>query len=375
MSQFSNLLLHQKSDHWINIPAIFLTFSSLSETIAECQIEFDIDAVQYQVIEQNQAFNLTPEIKTPHVGQSFESDRPIHLELLLKPDLLPILLDHAQTEEEAANYLSKLSQQYSSLETNESLATVHPLLQTESWLCLSVKQQQESGEVGFNTFWHSIRPALLQNSETTSDQLAEGIVNFVKEWTEANLAEATQNATAQFLQGITETFEELIDRTVDNLPNEEDTDGTLFDVVAQFFEDDDWTFVTLPDTHALRLSFRGDRGQWNCYAQAREEQQQIVFYSICPIAIPEHQRMTVAEFITRANYGMIIGNFELDFEDGEVRYKTSLDVEGGTLTSEMIRQLVYANVLTIDRYLPGLATIAEQNLNAKEAIALVESEP
>ncbi|MGB3519242.1 MAG: YbjN domain-containing protein [Elainellaceae cyanobacterium] len=375
MNQLSDLNFQQKNGDWINIPALSLKFFSLSEAISECQIEFEIDATQYQVIEQKQAFNLTPEIKTPHVGQSFESDRPIHLELLLKPDLLPTLLVHAQTDEEAANYLSKLSQQYSSPETDDSPATVHPLLQSESWLCLSVKQQRESGEVGFNTFWHSIRPALLQDPETTSDQLAEGIVNSVKEWTEANLAEATQTATTQFLQAITETFEDLIDRTVDNLPDEEDTDGTLFDVVAQFFENDDWTFATLPDTHALRLSFRGDRGQWNCYAQAREEQQQIVFYSICPIALPEHQWMTVAEFITRANYGMIIGNFELDFEDGEVRYKTSIDIEGGTLTSEMVKQLVYVNVLTMDRYLPGIVAIAQQNLDAKEAIALVESEP
>jgi hypothetical protein len=31
------------------------------------------------------------------------------------------------------------------------------------------------------------------------------------------------------------------------------------------------------------------------------------------------ERAPPAEFITRANYGLIIGNFELDFEDGEIR--------------------------------------------------------
>jgi len=45
------------------------------------------------------------------------------------------------------------------------------------------------------------------------------------------------------------------------------------------------------------------------------------------------KRGAVAEFINRANYGIIIGNFEMDFADGEIRYKTSIDVQGDKLTS------------------------------------------
>ena len=44
----------------------------------------------------------------------------------------------------------------------------------------------------------------------------------------------------------------------------------------------------------------------------------------------------IAEFLTRTNYSMIIGNFELDFADGEIRYKTSIDVQGDFLRFELI---------------------------------------
>lgn len=30
-----------------------------------------------------------------------------------------------------------------------------------------------------------------------------------------------------------------------------------------------------------------------------------------------------AEFLTRANYGLVFGNFEMDMHDGEIRYKPS----------------------------------------------------
>lgn len=42
------------------------------------------------------------------------------------------------------------------------------------------------------------------------------------------------------------------------------------------------------------------------------------------LQVPEELRPGVAEFITRANYGLIRGNFEMDFNDGELRYKTTI---------------------------------------------------
>lgn len=384
MGQLSDLKLQQQNGDWLHIPAASLTFSDTAGAIADCRLAFDIDAAQYQAIEQEQSFNLTPEIKGPHTGNRFDENRPIHLQLLLKPDLLPTLFDHASTAEDVAAYLSRLSQQQPTVESNESTEPISSVLQTESWLCISVKQKQDSGEVGFNTFWHSINPALINNPDTTSDQLAEGIVNFVKEWTEVNLAEATQTATTQLLQDISETFGDLMDGALDNADdpdNDDDDDASLFDNVTAFFEQEDWPFVQIVETTSLRLTFRGDNGQWNCYAKVNPDQQTLLFYSICPIAIPEEKqngalgypcRARIAEFITRANYGMVIGNFELDYSDGEIRYKTSVDVEGSVLNSALIKQLVYTNVLTMDQYLPGILAVIEEEVEPVVALGRVE---
>jgi len=95
-------------------------------------------------------------------------------------------------------------------------------------------------------------------------------------------------------------------------------------------------------------------------------------YSICPIRAPEDKRPAVAEFLTRANYGLLIGNFEMDFEDGEIRYKTSIDVEGDRLSPALLRQLTYANVVTMDRYLPGIMSVIYGNVTPVEAIAQIE---
>ena len=69
---------------------------------------------------------------------------------------------------------------------------------------------------------------------------------------------------------------------------------------------------------------------------------------------------------------MVIGNFELDFSDGEIRYKTSLDVEGDRLSNALIKQTVYLNVLTMDKYLPALVAVINNELSVDNAIAAVE---
>lgn len=146
----------------------------------------------------------------------------------------------------------------------------------------------------------------------------------------------------------------------------------IFNAIVEFFEDDEWDFNWMEGMPVLRMGFSGKNGKWTCYAQAREEQQQFVFYSVCPINAPEDLRAKVAEFITRANYGMIIGNFEMDYDDGEVRYKTSIDVEGAELIGALTRQIVYANVIIMDRYLPGIMRCIYSDATPQDCVEEIE---
>lgn len=148
--------------------------------------------------------------------------------------------------------------------------------------------------------------------------------------------------------------------------------GPILQAAIDFFIEDNWKFSQLEGKSALSLPCSGKHGSWLCWAEAREEQQQFVFYSICPVKVPEQKYTSVCEYLTRANYGLVIGNFEMDLRDGEVRYKTSVDVEGQELTSALVKHLVYANLSTMDRYLPGIMGVIYGNLSPVQAISQVE---
>jgi hypothetical protein len=385
----SELTLSESSELPLTIRAVTLTLTKDVHKIIECRITFQISPELYQRIESEALFNLKPEIRTPPSGGEFQPSPDIQIEASLDPDLLPQLAKNAPDVNQAAAYLQKLSQEQPN----------HPLLSPHSWYGLQVKQQQESGEIGYRTLWAYFKPSNINQKGIDSEKLNEAMQKFVQEWTNADSAETTEEVISQAVEQITQTFKELtnsisemtqevVSETVEEMTNafeeliesisditeEITSEETIFEVIVNFFKTEDWQFQRTETELTLRLAFQGKNGKWNCYARAREEQEQFIFYSICPVNAPEEKRISVAEFITRANSGMMIGNFELDFNDGEISYKTSIDVEGDRLTTALIKRLVYANVMMMDEYLPGILSVIYGNVSPADAIAQIEND-
>jgi len=148
--------------------------------------------------------------------------------------------------------------------------------------------------------------------------------------------------------------------------------ASLFDILIDFLTEDGWAPEALPDERVVRVQVRGENGEWSAFAHVREEQQQVVVYSALPINAPHPRRAAVMEFVVRANYGLTIGNFDLDADDGELRFRTSLDVQGDRLSPALLRQLLWTNVGTSDKYLPGLRAVIEDEAAPGHAVQRVE---
>lgn len=142
----------------------------------------------------------------------------------------------------------------------------------------------------------------------------------------------------------------------------------LYDVALKFFRDEGWPVVELAPGSVLQTIFNGDSMQFNCYLQVPEGRRQLVFYSL----FPSHAREpfgAIEKFLSRANHGLIIGNFEFDSGDGGIRYKTSIDGEDREPTAIEMRNMVQANVYTMNRYAPGIAAVLSGDEDPIEAIA------
>ncbi len=152
---------------------------------------------------------------------------------------------------------------------------------------------------------------------------------------------------------------------------EENASG-LLGRVQRFLDEDAWRYERVGESALLRMGFEGTHGSWTVIAQVKEDYEQVCFYSVWPNKTPESKRAATAEYLMRANFGMPLVCFEMDYETGEVRCRTGIDVEGGELAPTMIKNLLYMNVLTFDRYLPGLNKVVYGDVSPAAAIQEVE---
>jgi hypothetical protein len=120
------------------------------------------------------------------------------------------------------------------------------------------------------------------------------------------------------------------------------------------------------------MGFAGKNGKWLCYAIAREEEHQFMFYSVCGTKTPEDRRAAVGDFLTRINSGVAVGNFEMDYTDGEIHYKTSISVDGDRLTVALVKNVVDANVVTMDKYLPGIMAMILDDMTPDQRLEILK---
>jgi hypothetical protein len=150
-----------------------------------------------------------------------------------------------------------------------------------------------------------------------------------------------------------------------------------FLTLGNYLETEGWNPQRLEEAQAYQIYFRYTDDSEKigiAYAQIIIDLQQFVFYIPSPFKIPEELRPKVAEYITRANYGLRVGNLEMDYEDGEVRYKSCVDFEGEILTDGYIKNTMNQALKSMDHYLPGLYTIVNEGKTPLEAIEQVEAD-
>jgi hypothetical protein len=146
----------------------------------------------------------------------------------------------------------------------------------------------------------------------------------------------------------------------------------LLDAVRAFLEELEWPYNELEE-NVLVADFASGGLTWSCFAQTLEDDEQFLFYSVPDVEVPPPRRLAVAEYLTRANFGLRIGNWEMDLDSGSIQFRTSVDVEGCGLPRGMIRQLVFANLAITERYLPGVFAVMDGGDDPAAAIGRIEA--
>ena len=96
--------------------------------------------------------------------------------------------------------------------------------------------------------------------------------------------------------------------------------------------------------------------------------------SIFPQRCPKHRWVACAELLIRINFGMLVGSFEMDFEDGQINFKTSHPFPKGQLDAKLLKRVVGFNLDCMDKYLPAIMSVIYAGTSPAKALAALERE-
>lgn len=151
---------------------------------------------------------------------------------------------------------------------------------------------------------------------------------------------------------------------------------TLLETAATYLQNEDWNFESDPEHDRLVGNVNGDNGTWRWLLIAIEDDEDNIvrIYSTLPVNVPELRRPAIAELITRINESLGSGNFEMDFADGQVRCKTTLDLMDGTLTQAMLMRIFMINLSITDQNLQTIMGVAFGGVEPATALEMRDAE-
>ena len=146
----------------------------------------------------------------------------------------------------------------------------------------------------------------------------------------------------------------------------------LFAAVKAYYESQGWKFEVKEDRDRIEMLITL-RDFNACRVITRVYDKRFSTYCIFPVRVPEKARAKAGEYLHRANYGLNIGNFEFDYNDGEVRYKANIQCGEAIPAMDIIERLVDVGMDMVIRYGDGLMKVIYGNADPKKTIQEIES--
>lgn len=147
--------------------------------------------------------------------------------------------------------------------------------------------------------------------------------------------------------------------------------------INTFLTEDDWKFEFDSERGMFhfKVGLKSGIKSANYIINVNRDRYTVYAYSsIGPDKGDQKTMQRTAEFLTRANYGLAFGNFELDMDDGEIRYKVCTACDDGPVSEETIRYSIYVPGTMLDRYGKGLLKVLYSDISPKDACEQCEED-
>ena len=156
-----------------------------------------------------------------------------------------------------------------------------------------------------------------------------------------------------------------------------DTTAEVIAAVENFFARDKVRYRSFDERNVAKATYSIDTKFRHVDVFFHAYKDKLVLHMILPLSADEEERTKVAEFILRANYGLKIGGFDFDFNDGEISYRTSIYCGSDEFVAPTYEQIDFAltiGMIMVEKYGNALIKVMFGILEPDDAIESVEGD-
>lgn len=122
----------------------------------------------------------------------------------------------------------------------------------------------------------------------------------------------------------------------------------------------------LGETDTITFFLGAADGEYGVTFLTNEHARTVISLAQPTLAIRPERRAAVAEFVTRINWMLPLGCLEFSLDDGVLRSRVAVTVDGTALSAAMVRTMLNVSVNLLDRYLSGVRLVGLERMDPHE---------
>lgn len=125
---------------------------------------------------------------------------------------------------------------------------------------------------------------------------------------------------------------------------------SLFKTLCQTLDNMQWKYDVDDENLVIRTSAVGGDLSMRIMIKIDADRQVMYLKSPMPFEIPEHRRDTIGKAILYANYSMLNGSFEFDFNDGYLAFKMVVPYMESIISEAVCKYMIVLSCSMTDRF-------------------------
>lgn len=146
------------------------------------------------------------------------------------------------------------------------------------------------------------------------------------------------------------------------------------ELIENIFKEMEWKYDYREDNNVFISGVNSNEMMGNLKMFIFMEENSCNVYWVFGHNVEKSYLPTVSEFLHRANFGLKDGNFEMDYDDGEIKYKTFVNFLNSDVSKEVLQRTMFIGVQMFKQYAKGLLKVMLGDEKVKECIEMCEGE-